>query len=572
MREPGPFDRLRHAAPRDRNARLILVGMGAVGLLLLILVLPPISLLSGSDNGASNIPTTGGSGSAANTRLPKVPEGFEALSRVFSLDKPSGTSGPYAITLNLAQPVSDGRNIGFYTNKNGVWERVAPANLANNGAAASGQVGDIPSNLAVLRRTTSAAMISGWVPAGVAADQAALAFLTTVNPVDYFPNPDGTIAGTASQLPSTKGNVIPTIRAAAQREIDAVNTILASPGLRDTHIAALVQIAQQPGNAGIDVDYRQVNLARKADLTAFVTVLAERLHQAGKSLSLVLPSPVKAGVNWDTGAYDWDEIGRRADTIKLAAEQDPSIYYSRMEEVLNFLRPHVDFKKVALVVGRASWEKGTDGLRPISLREGLTIASTLEVRTTSQITPNASVVIVGKNIFQDDGASGLHWDEGANAVSFSYPGRGGQRTVWLENGLSLAFRIDLARRFGMAGVAVDNVAADSFADVWEPLRSYVETGNVTLVQPNGTLLRPTWQVQAGSSEANPKGSLVWRAPAQPNAYDVALVISDGVMRVAQKIVLQVGGPAASGTPAPGGTPARTGTSTPGPSTAPTVRP
>jgi hypothetical protein len=238
-----------------------------------------------------------------------------------------------------------------------------------------------------------------------------------------------------------------------------------------------------------------------------------------------------------------------------------------MEEVLNFLRPRVDFKKVALVVGRASYEKGTDGLRPISIREGLTIASTIEVRTNAQITPNASVVLVGKNIFQDDGATGLRWDDSAFAVSFSYPGRGGQRTVWLENSLSLAFRIDLARRYGLAGVAVDNIAVDPLAsEMWEPLQTYVETGNVPLVQPNGVLLRPTWNVQAGSSEPNAKGNLVWRAPAQPGNYDISLVISDGVMRAAQKIVLTVGGAGPSGSPSP------STVGTPRPAASPTVRP
>ena len=48
----------------------------------------------------------------------------------------------------------------------------------------------------------------------------------------------------------------------------------------------------------------------------------------------------------------------------------------------------------------------------------------------------------------------MRWDEGAFAVSFAYPGRGGQRTVWLENTLSMAFKLDLAKRFGLGGVVL----------------------------------------------------------------------------------------------------------------------
>jgi hypothetical protein len=559
LNEPGPFDRILDSGPKDRNARYILIGMGILGVILLVLVLPPISLLSDDGPGEAPAGVTTNDDGSTTVRLPRVPEGFEALSQVFSLQKPRDTTGPYSLTLNLAQPVSDGRNIGLYTNRDGRWDRVASATLVNNGTAAQGEVPDIPPNLAVLRRTTSAAQVSGWLPDGAQPDQAALDLLTTINPVDYAPGADGALVGTPTQFGTTKGNVLPTVRASTPVEIEAVNTILASPALRDAHIAALVGLANQPGNAGVDVDYRQVNPARKADYTAFVTVLSDRLHQASKSLSLTLPLPAKSGVSWDTGAYDWEELARRADTLKLAGEPDPSIYFQRMEEVIAFLKPKIDLRKVMLVVTRQSFEKGSDGVRTLSLREGLTLASTLEVRTTSQITPNSSVVVVGKNIFQDDGASGLRWDETAFAVSFSYPGRGGQRTVWLENSLSLAFKLDLARRNGMAGVALDSIAQDGQAPVlWDTLRSYADTGNVSLVQPNSVMLRPTWQIQAGSSEANAKGNIVWRAPAQPGAYDIQLIISDGVIRAAQKIVLNVV--------------AATTTSTAGPTAAPTVRP
>src|SRR4029079_11575767 len=177
-----------------------------------------------------------------------------------------------------------------------------------------------------------------------------------------------------------------------------------------------------------------------------------------------------------------------------------------------------------------------------------------EVRTNTPIAPNSSVVVVGKNIFQDDGASGVRWDEGAFAVSFTYPGRGGPRTVWLEDTLSVAFKLDLARRFNLGGVVIDDITQDSGApQIWELLRGFAETGNVQLVAPNGALLRTTWTVRPWSSEPGAKGNVVWTAPAQPGAYDVSLIISDGVMRVAQKVTLTVGTGATTGTPTASGT-------------------
>lgn len=595
--EPGPFDRiLDPGSPQDRTARWVFIAMGGVGLILLALVLLPVPFVGGKEN---DKPSAASPGAQAPSRGPgsraaKAPDGFEVLSRLEAPPRPKGSNGPYDVTVKLLQPINDGRNIALYTNKGGKWERIASAALTNNGTEAKGQVAELPANVAVLRRTVNAVQVSAWLPSGAQPDPAALNLLTTLNPADFTPASDGALIGTATALPPGRGNVLPGVRAVAPKDAESVNSLLASPGQRDAHIAALVQLAQQPGNAGVDIDYPRVNPARKADFSAFVSVLADRLHQSNKTLTLTLPAPVKTGVNWDTGAYDWEELSRRADLIKLLPDADPSSYHDRVPEVLTYLKSKVDLKKVSLVVSRQSVEKGTDGLRPMPLKEALTLASAMEVRTTTQITPNASVVIVGKNIYQDDGASGLRWDEKAYAVSFTYPGRGGLRTVWLENALSVAFRLDLARRFGLGGIAIDDASLDPLAPaIWDPLRAYAESGAVSLVQPNGVLLRPTWQIQAGSSEAGAKGNVVWKAPAQPGAYDVSLIVSDGVIRAMQKLVLEVKAPSAatpavtapapaatSSTPRPTGTvsaPAPAVTTptvarTPTPAATPTVRP
>lgn len=367
-----------------------------------------------------------------------------------------------------------------------------------------------------------------------------MSILSSLNPVDYAPAPDGTLTGSGRSFPEADGNIVPTVRAGTAEETEAVNAILASPALREEHISALVQLALQPGNAGVDIDYPRVNPARKADLTSFVTVLADRLHQANRTLSVTLPTPLRTGVSWDTGAYDWPELGARADLLKLSPVDDPSAYYERMSQVFDFLRDKVDLKKVALVVRRNSWEKASDGLHAISLHDALRIASEIEVRTPTQITPNTSVVIVGTNLFQEDGASGMSWDDQAFAVSFSYPGLGGERTVWLENRLSLAFRLDLARRNGLAGVAIADVSANpALPAFWEPLRTFAESGEVQLARANSVMLRPSWQIQAGSSDAEAAGNIVWRAPSQPGAYDISLIVSDGVIRAKQTVRLEV---------------------------------
>jgi spore germination protein YaaH len=558
MSEQGPFDRILgpSSSNRDKTARAILVGMAILGLVLLLLVLPPISIL---DN--SGLPGSAAANNGASGGLPNVPDGYEALSRLLRPNA-GDTTGAAELTVNLVQQVSDGRNIGLYTYRDGDWERLGAATLVNNGFDAKGQVSEIPANVAVLRRTGGAAYVSGWLSSGAPADPAALGAVNVVNPVDFTPATDGSIAGTASPANAAAGATIPTVRAVESRDVDTLNAILASPELREAHINALVQLAGQPQYAGVDLDYPGVALARKPDFTGFVVTLAERLHAANRQLTITLPTPIKTGISWDTGPYDWKELALHADYIKLVPEADPSIYYQRMEEVAAFLKTNVDLKKVVLIVSRWSKEKASNGIRLLSLRDGLSLASALDVRTSTAIAPNSSVNIVGRNIYQDDGASGIRWDEKAFAVSFSYPGSGsgGQRTVWFENSLSLAFRLDFARRLGLGGVHVDDISLNPQGpSFWEPLSRYVESGRAPLSQPNGVLLRPVWNAPAGAIEPGQNGNVIWKAPAQAGVYDVSLVISDGVVRATQKVVLdvrqaQTPAPSSTGTPQPGASP------------------
>ena len=541
MSQRGPFDRLADsAAGRDGSIRPILIGMGIIGLILIVLVLSPFSILGGDDSDGGF--TAGSDSTAVNgISIPRVPDGFEALSRQYEdLTAPKDTVGPYSLTVNLIAPIADSRGLALYSFQGGQWVRVSDGTLVDDGAAVQGEVVVMPSNIAVLRRTASAIQISGWLPGAAQADPEALAVLNTVNPAGFAPAADGSLVGAQAQIPDGDALIVPAVRARSQAQIDAVNTILQSPSLREVHLNALAELSLQATNVGIELDYRDVDPARRADLGTFLTALADRLHQSNRSLSLTLPMPVKTGIAWETGAYDWERLAGLADTIKLVPEPDPSLYYERMEAVLEFLQPAVDLQKVLLIVSRDSVEKSGSELFQRSLYNGLAIASTIEVQTTSQITPGTRVVLVGKNIFEDDGATGLRWDETALAVAFSYPEVGGQRTVWLENILSLAFRIDLAQRYGLGGIAIDDISLDpAMPAIWALLDAYADTLKIDLVAPNDVLLRPTWQIEAGSSDAGSKGNVVWTAPDQVGTYEFALIVSDGVIRAQQMIVLEV---------------------------------
>ena len=305
-----------------------------------------------------------------------------------------------------------------------------------------------------------------------------------------------------------------------------------------------MQLALQSGNAGIDIDYPNVAPARKADFTGFITVLAGQLHQANRTLSVTLPTPKRAGVSWDTGAYDWEQITQQADLVKLRPNPDPSLYFQSVTDVLDYLKGrNVDLKKVALVVNRESYESGPDGLTGMNLFQALSLASDLEVRTASTITPNSSVVIVGAQHLPGRRRQRHRVGRSGEGCLVPVPGLGGTHTVWMENSLSLAFKLQLASKYGLVGVAISDVSEPrAKADFWEPLRATAGRARSSPRRPTPSCFGRV-EVQAGDPQPESKGNLVWTAPAQPGTYQIDLIVSDGVIRASRSLQLEVQAPA-----------------------------
>jgi len=538
MREQGPFDKLLQPdVPRDRTPILIVGVIVVLAIVLLILVLPPVSILNGGDGGGPAGP--GGLTSRSGSDTPEPPAGWEALSRLY-VPEAGDVEGGALLTVPLDSRPADDRNLALYTYEDGEWKRLSPATLTSDGSAVQGEVSSVPQNVAVLRRTTLAMQVAGWLPLETEIDPQAARTLSVLHPLDFVPAADGILLGTGRPRPEDSSlRVLPTVRALGPPDSEAVDTILASPELRQTHIGDILRVVQEGAYDGIDIDYRAVSPVLAADFTQFVVDLADALHREGRSLTLTLPLPVQEAAGWDTGAYDWPALAQAVDAIELVSEPDQSLYYQRMEDALEFLTQQVDRSKLMLVVSPFSHEKGGEGIKALPLSQALGLASTLVARTEGDIRPEDEVTIVGPNIYEEEGASGLWWDDEALAVTFSYPGEGGARTVWIENGFSVAFKLDLVRRFQLGGVAVEDVSLSAAGpDIWGPIQELAESSKVTLVKPNGSLLEPHWEASEGALDGGAKGAVMWTAPA-PGTYEVTLVVSDGVVRVGQRLSLEV---------------------------------
>lgn len=540
----GPFDRILESEPPEQRDRVAVAIVGAailLGLILLALVLPPISIL---DDGGDGGGITGGGRIATTTidEMPPPPAGYAAVSGF--LDYPEGKP-ILGLSVSLSTTVAEGDQLVLFTYKDGEWHKLANAVAVADGTLAKADLKSLPDNVAVFSAREQARVVLGSLPLGAQLDERASNILTTLNPAGLVPAADGSVAGAVPQNAAIGSTpIVPSVRAVQSNDAAAVNTILGSEALRTAHVEALLLVARNGNFAGLDIDYRAIDPSLADAFVQLVRALSAGLRSEQRTLTLTLPLPVRDGASWNTHGYDWEALAALADTFKLAPEANPEQYFARTQDAIEYLVPRVGSEKLVLGVGPRSHERSVDGLRALTLSEALALASTPTLEGNGPVAPAASVGVVGQNLATEMGGSGLHWDDAARALAFTYTGAGGNRTVWIANRFSEAFKLDLAARYQLGGVYVDNVSRGAGdANIWPVVRNYAQTGAVALVKPNGQLLQPRWTASAGTFDSETGASVTWHAPNAAGAQTLTLVVSDGVVRMGQELPVTVEAPA-----------------------------
>jgi spore germination protein len=170
--------------------------------------------------------------------------------------------------------------------------------------------------------------IAPWDPQSLASMQSNANYLQETNPVWYEWKSDASIvAGWNAENPTwraamTGTQLVPTVQNLVNDSFDgnAVATMLATAASRDAHAAQIAQLAIQKAYDGIDIDYESVPTSQRANFTAFITSLSQKLHAANKQLSVTVYAKTSDKENWTgPGCQDWPALGKLADTIKVMA-------------------------------------------------------------------------------------------------------------------------------------------------------------------------------------------------------------------------------------------------------------
>ena len=521
----------------------------ALGVLIAILVLPPISIL---ERGGEGVTTR------ERKQLPTLPPGLTARSSLFDLDLPPGVVGPVTITVRMNQAPVDAASLSVFTYEEGQWVRLGPATALESGVAEA-TIDRVPGAVAVLERTAPARRLglllsAGQVPDAAAGNTGIVAVPGARPALDAEGNPTVLEVNSVAVGPALAsgrtvylGTLIPT-----DESRSVLDALFGTPRFAELHAERLVAAAVEVGADGVYVDYGPLDGALRATLSKFVEQLATAAK--ARDLGVIVAVPVTESANG--GAYDWRALATAADGVWLKAPDNLDQYYQRMEDSLRAARQtQTPMDKLWLVVDRRSTERTPEGIRRITLRDALTQASELRPRIGVGIAPGDAVTLEGVTLGGPN-ASGLRWDDTARSIRFQYEGRGGQRTVWIENRYSISFRLDVARRFGLGGVVVAGAAADeALPEVWGTVAQFVAEGGARLELPYGPYLQPNWRASEGAIEGS-GGLVTWRAPQNPGVYDITLVVSDGVVFIGQQLSLRVVAPEPATAAPPGGSPLR----------------
>ena len=503
-----------------------------------MLVVGVSSLFGGSDGGGGtdgDVRDFGGVEGRLTSQIPALPPGLDQVSDYyqFNLDT-EDRPAVRGFALPLSETIDDPSVLGFYSFGEDRWRRLVDVKVVQRGRA-EGDFTEIPANLVVLRVLSQPYQVAGSLPPGGTLHPDAK--VTIISPRDYVPAQDGSISGTATPVPPERTFLlIPTIVGSGADTANVVNDILAEEGRRDAHLQAIIALVNDAGLDGIDLEYSSVDVDLEPEFTEFVKTLADRLGE--KRLGLTLPPPN----NQQRQAYNWKELGKAVDSIKILPIADPISYWETMPSAIGQIVEDVDASKVMLVISPYSIEGVGDVTRPTGYLQAMVMAGESAVREPANpddIRPGATLKLVATNLDPAEGASPLRWDEDAAAVRFDVGGTE-HRQIVIENSFSVSFKLEIVQAYRLGGLAVSDASSQSdVANVWPAINELIRSATVSLVRPNETSLLPVWQAPDGGDFGAGAGTTAtWVAPKQ-GPHSILLVVSDGDRRFARKIVVEV---------------------------------
>ena len=517
-----------------------------------------------------------------NVAMAALPDSRDIASPFYTFE----AHGPQPDEAILVLPMVEGVHpdtLDLYVFVDGEWQW-APGNVLGQDGRVEAVLSQVPEVAVLMRGQLAQPIMSAGIAVGADPLPERVAKFAVVNPNGAFLLPDGTVGGIGDvqNVDTASGvRVLPAVTNVHEGVVrsDWVDNLLADQALRDTHISQIAAWLQLDGLDGVHIAYQDIDPALRDDFTALVELLAAKLHDDGKLLTVQVDAPVRISEDqWDSGAYDLYRIGMAADGLYLPALKEPAAYMEdgQMENLLRWATRQADRSKIHLLISTYSREVQGNLAEDISYTQVLAKVNEMALQgIQSTVSAGAKLSLQLASILE---SAGLRYDEASQSHWFAYQDEQGQeRVVWLENASSVARKLDLVSMFGLRGMAVNNLLGEreqNDAQIWQVLDNYMRDG---FANPIASDLAITYSVQnmAGESLAmavkplsEPQADL--EAPKEPGEYVLAAAIApsmgQGTPVSSEIVAFTVPSPTPTATDTP------THTSTPMPTFTPTDTP
>lgn len=373
--------------------------------------------------------------------------------------------------------------------------------------------------------------VSGWIPywrteAGSKDAKAHLSQMTEVNPFGYTVTSDGSLKDTLkvqgvswqnlfTAAKKKKVRIVPTIM---WSDTKSIHRILSNDTLRAQHIEGIVTMVEDNGFDGVDIDYE----GKLADTRPYYSLFLKELHSAlGKKMlmcTIEARMPLSARFSGTPPANieyanDFKEINKHCDRVRVMtydqqtadlelnrdARQAKELYapvadVAWVEKVVNYMAQDIDKKK--LVIGIATygyiWQvmPNTDGsgygyikIEAFNPGYALPLAKTYKITPARNRAGELSFTYVPK-----DQPTGLPTQSelaarapkgtpsanlaaaGALALAKTKGQQAPVQMLWWSDAKAIGDKVALAKKLGVAGVAVFKIDGGSDPAMWKYLK------------------------------------------------------------------------------------------------------
>lgn len=267
---------------------------------------------------------------------------------------------------------------------------------------------------------------SAWIPpwnaAALTSMQSNVGALSESNPVWYSWNPDGTLfknwnAENDTWRAAMTGTLLmPTVQNVVNGSFNGnvAATVLATDTSRETAASEIAQLVTMKSYDGIDIDYERLPTTSRDNFTKFLTTLAQKLHVAGKKLSVSVYPKKSDSDNWNgPGAEDWAAIGQLADSVKIMAYDysysgtapGPIAPLDWMDKVATYAQSAIPSSRIVMALPWYGYDWSAAGTKNVSYAEAMQLAANNGANISHDVNGEATFTYNGHTVFFQDAAS-----------------------------------------------------------------------------------------------------------------------------------------------------------------------